>query len=442
MRTLRKITFFLVTCLVAGAIAQFEGGADFILTLKKHCRTDRTYTELRHEYRLSPKFSRLVHGCMPVRCPPDMSRSTIKRLLATDSRIARVEPDYRVEIIGMPDDPYFYKQWALHNREYPGADVRATEAWELCRGNRRILLAVIDTGIDYLHPDLAANIWRNPGEIPGNSRDDDANGYVDDIHGWSFAENRADPMDRHYHGTHVAGIIGAVGNNGKGVAGVMHNASIMALKGLNDEGHGWSSGLIAAVYYAVDNGARVINASWGGGGRLQAMIDALAYAESRGVIFVAACGNNYRDVDALPFYPASYGGGNVVSVAATDTKDSVAYFSNWGRNNVDLFAPGVTIYSTVLQGGYAFETGTSMAAPVVTGALGLLISFAPSMDWGEYVDALHATVRPLPQLNDRCTTGGRIDLYRLLREGVPRVRAMQAAILYVSGMLDRTRERK
>lgn len=442
MSILFKTNYLLITCLVAGAVARFDGRADFILTLKTNCRTDRTFIELRHQYNLSPKYSRLVHGFMPVRCPPDMSRSTVQRLLISDSRIASVEPDYRIEVIGMPNDPYFPKQWALHNRERPGVDIRATEAWGLHRGSRRLILAVIDTGIDYLHPDLAANMWRNTGEIPGNNRDDDGNGFVDDIYGWSFAEGTADPMDRHFHGTHVAGIIGAEGNNGRGVAGVMHRVSIMAVKGLSDEGHGWSSGLIAAVYYAVDNGARVINASWGGGGRQQAMVDALAYAESRGVIFVAACGNNNRDVDAEPFYPACYSGSNVVSVAATDTKDTLAWFSNWGRNNVDLFAPGVALFSTTLEGGYKPETGTSMAAPVVAGALGLLISFAPSMDWRECVDALYTNVRPLPQLQGICSTGGRLDLYRLLRKGVPRVRAMQAAILYVSGMLDRKRERK
>lgn len=427
--------------IVVNTSAVFDGQADFILTLKNACRTDRTFIDLRQQYNLTPKYNGLVHGCMPVRCPADISRATFKRLLESDARIACVEPDYRIDVVGIPDDPHFSKQWSLQNRLTPGADVRVVEAWGLHRGSKRIILAVIDTGIDYLHPDLAANIWRNPGEIPGNNRDDDGNGFIDDIYGWSFAEGNADPIDRHYHGTHVAGIIGAVGNNGIGVAGIMHNASIMAVKALSDQGHGWSSGLIAAIYYAVDNGARVINASWGGGGRQQAMVDALAYAESRGVIFVAACGNNRRDTDAEPFYPASYEGPNVVSVGATDTKDTLAWFSNWGVQNVDIFAPGVEIFSTVPGGEYAPETGTSMAAPIVTGALGLLVSFAPSMDWREHINALYASLQPLPQLQGYCVTGGRLDVYRLLRRGVPRVRAMQAAIMYVSGMLDRKKER-
>lgn len=436
MRTTYRNALLFVTVITVYATAQFAGRADFILTLKNGCHTDRTFIELRDEYNLTPKFSRHLHGCMPVRCPQSMSRSTVRRLLETDRRIARVEPDYRVGIVGAPNDPDFIRQWSLHNRILPGVDIRAIEAWGLHRGTRRIILAIIDSGIDYNHPDLAANMWHNPGEIPENNRDDDGNGFVDDIYGWSFAEGNADPIDRHYHGTHVAGTIGAVGNNGRGVSGIMQQVSLMAVKCLGDGGYGWSSGLIAGIYYAVDNGARVINASWGGSGRLQAMADALAYAESRGVIFVAAAGNDRRDNDQQPFYPASYEGDNIVSVAATDTKDSVAWFSNWGSTRVDLFAPGVDILSTVLDGGYALSTGTSMAAPHVVGALGLLLSFSPSMNWREGIEALYASVRPLPQLQGTCTSGGRLDLYQLLREGVPHARALQEAVLYLSGMLD------
>lgn len=424
------------------ASARFEGRADFILTLKNGCSTDRTFIELRRQYTLEPKFTRLIHGCMPVRSPAGMSRETVRRLLETDSRIARVEPDCRVEAVGIPDDPFFPRQWSLFNSVNPGVDIRAVEAWGLHQGTRRIILAVIDTGIDYLHPDLAANMWRNPGEIPGNNRDDDHNGYVDDLYGWSFHDPSGDPIDRYYHGTHVAGIIGAVADNGVGIAGVMQKVSIMAVKGLGDGGYGWASNMIAGIYYAVDNGARVINASWGGGGRVEAMADALVYAESHGVIFVAAAGNNRRDNDVGPFYPASYKGQNIVSVAATDTKDSLAWFTNWGSESVDLFAPGVEILSTVLDGGYMLQTGTSMSAPHVTGALGLLISFTPSLDWREHVDALYKTVRPLPWLREKCTTGGKLDLYRCLREGVPRVRAMQAAVLYLTGTRDRKQRKE
>ena len=438
----KRSTLLCIPVLALCATAQFDGGADFILTLKRSCSSDRTFTELKHQYGLTPKFNRLIHGYMPVRCPSDMSRSTLRQLLETDSRIARVEPDYRIAVAGTPNDPYFPKQWSLNNTVRPGVDIRVIEAWGLHRGTRRIILAVIDTGIDYLHPDLAANIWRNPGEIPCNNRDDDGNGFVDDIHGWSFAEGNADPIDRFYHGTHVAGIIGAVADNGTGIAGIMHHVSLMAVKSLGDGGFGWTSGLIAGIYYAVDNGARVINASWGGGGRLEAMVDALSYARSRGVIFVAAAGNDRRDTDVQPFYPASYEITNVVSVAATDTRDTLAWFSNWGRRSVDLFAPGVEIFSTFPHGEYANETGTSMAAPHVAGALGLLISFAPAMDWQEHIDALYASVQPLPQLKNRCATGGKLDMYQCLRKGVPRVQALQAAIMYLSGMLDRNRRKE
>jgi subtilisin family serine protease len=171
------------------------------------------------------------------------------------------------------------------------------------------------------------------------------------------------------------------------------------------------------------------------------MADALAYAESHGVIFVAAAGNDKHDNDVLPFYPASYEGPNVVSVAATDTRDNLAWFSCWGRKSVDLFAPGVAIFSTMPQGKYAPQTGTSMAAPHVAGALGLLISFAPTLNWREYINALYGTVQPLPWLHELCVTGGRLDLYQCLREGVPRLQTLQAAIMYLSGMLDQTQGR-
>jgi subtilisin family serine protease len=209
------------------------------------------------------------------------------------------------------------------------------------------MVGVIDTGIDYNHPDLAANVWTNPLEIPGNGIDDDGNGYVDDVHGYDFVNRDGDPMDDHGHGTHVAGTIAAVANNGIGVAGVSWHAKVMALKFLDAGGSGWVSDAVEALNYATDMGAKITNNSWGGGEYSTALRDAIAAANSAGAVFVAAAGNSANNNDATPFYPAGYEGPNVIAVAATDASDTLAVFSNFGRNTVQLGAPGVGIYSTV-----------------------------------------------------------------------------------------------
>ncbi len=434
------LNLLIITVIYIKASSQFIGRADYILTIKNEYRTHKNFLELKQNYKLIPKYYYMIHGFMPVRCPTDMSRNTIKRLLESDYRISRVEPDYRIDAIGIPNDPFFKKQWSLYNSTNQDKDVNAVKAWGLHKGSNKIIIAIIDTGIDYLHPDLFSNMWRNPGEIPGNKRDDDRNGFVDDIYGWSFDEGNADPIDRHYHGTHVAGIVGAVGNNNIGITGIMNKVSLMAVKGLGDFGFGWASNLIAGIYYAVDNGAKVINASWGGTGKLEAMKDAILYAKSKDVIFVAACGNNNRDNDIWPFYPASYEVSNVVSVAATDKNDNLAWFSNWGKNSVDIAAPGVDILSTVLKDNYNTETGTSMAAPHVTGTLGLMISFIPYLTTKEYLKVLYSSVNPMPILKDKCTSGGRLDIYKCLYTMIPNVKKYQTALLYLLEQEERNKK--
>ena len=272
----------------------------------------------------------------------------------TDRRILAVEPNYRLRIARTPNDPRFQQLWGMHNTGQTGgtvdADIDAPEAWDIATGvpgTSDVIVGVIDSGIDYLHPDLVDNMWVNPGEIPGNGIDDDGNGYIDDVHGYDFYGGDGDPSDAFGHGTHCAGTIAGVGNNGIGVAGVNWQCKVMALRFLNASGSGNTDDAILAIIYGVNNGAKILNNSWGGGGDSVALEYAIIYALERGVLFVAAAGNYGWNIDSDPYYPASYEISNVISVAATDDEDSMASFSNFGDDSVELGAPGVSILSTV-----------------------------------------------------------------------------------------------
>ena len=242
-------------------------------------------------------------------------------------------------------------------------------------------MAVVDTGVSYKHPDLAGNAWKNPGDPP-NGADDDGNGFSDDIFGADFFGNDNDPDDDGGHGTHVAGIIGAQGNNLLGVTGVNWEANIMALKFLDENGEGNTADAANAIDYAVAHGARIVNASWGGPSFSQALYGAIKRAGDRGTLVVAAAGNEGVNADVRPDYPAAFDLPNIVSVAATDRADQLLDFSNYGAKSVDLGAPGDDVYSTVPTlsdpSGYAAFSGTSMAAPFVAGAAALYLSKYPT----------------------------------------------------------------
>ncbi len=323
----------------------------------------------------------LVPGLREVELSAGVSVERALAAYRADARVLYAEPDYRVRLHVTPNDPMFGDLYGLNNTGQSGgradADIDAAEAWNVTTGSTSVVVAVIDTGIDYRHSDLAANVWSNTDEIAGNGVDDDRNGYVDDVRGWDFANNDNDPFDDNGHGTHVAGIIGAVGNNGVGVAGVAWRVRLMPLKFLAADGSGSLSGAIAALNYAVANGATISNNSWGGGGFSEALVNALVNARNAGHVFVAAAGNGGTDNDTAPHYPASYDLDNVVSVAATDRNDRLASFSNYGLNTVDVAAPGVSILSTTPNGGYGYRSGTSMAAPHVAGALALVRALHP-----------------------------------------------------------------
>ena len=272
-----------------------------------------------------------------------------------DHNVEYAEPNYIVHALLTPDDPSFSQLWGLHNFGQPvngttgpsDADTDAPEAWDITTGRSGVVIAVIDTGVAWDHPDFAGNIWVNTGETPGNGTDDDGNGYVDDIRGWDFVDNDNDPMDFHGHGTHVAGTIAGVGNNSRGITGVMWTARIMPLRFLDTLGSGTTADAISAIDYAIANGARVLNNSWGGNDSSQSLREAIERSDSAGAVFVAAAGNDGWDNESTPIYPASFDAANIISVAATDQDDNLASFSNYGATTVDVGAPGVNRYSTV-----------------------------------------------------------------------------------------------
>jgi subtilisin family serine protease/subtilisin-like proprotein convertase family protein len=365
---------------------------------------------------LGPEWS-IAPGLREVSLQPGVDLAAALAAYQSNPNVLYAEPDYRVQLQSVPDDPMFSTQWEMDNQAQEGgvldADIDAAEAWDKTTGSHNVVVAVIDTGVDYTHPDLAANMWVNPGEIAGDGIDNDHNGYVDDIHGYDFANKDGDPMDDHFHGTHVAGTIGAVGNNGIGVAGVSWSVQIMALKFLDASGGGFTSDAIAAVNYAVANGATVANASWGGGSSSKALKDALDHArdfgdEGKGMIFVAAAGNDGSNNDTTPFYPANYNDDNIVSVAATDHNDQLASFSNYGKTTVDIAAPGVNILSTFptqqtqamidagLPANYGSISGTSMATPHVTGVIALVRALHPLWSYNEIINQVLNTADVIP----------------------------------------------
>ncbi|WP_158442307.1 S8 family serine peptidase, partial [Planktothrix agardhii] len=354
-----------------------------------------------------------------------------------DPRIEYIEPDYIITLEDIqkpspaqeklatitpqattPNDPSYTQLWGLNNTGQSGgtadADIDAPEAWDIQKGNPNLVIGVIDTGVDYNHPDLVGNIWTNPGEIAGDGIDNDNNGYIDDTRGWDFAYNDNNPMDVHGHGTHVSGTIAGKGNNGVGVTGVAWNAKIMPLKFLDDSGSGATSNAILAINYATAKGVKLTNNSWGGGGYSQALSDAINTAGQQGALFIASAGNSSLNTDTTPSYPASYNLSNIISVASTTRTDGLSSFSNYGATTVDLGAPGSDIYSTTPGANYATYSGTSMASPHVTGAAALLWSQNPTWTAQQVKDKLLQTTDPISALSGKSVSGGRLNINNAL----------------------------
>lgn len=341
-------------------------------------------------------------------------------------------------------DPDFSKQWGMN-------DIGVKDAWTVSTGSPEMIVAVIDTGVDYTHEDLLPNLWRNSKEIEGNGIDDDNNGFVDDMIGWDFVSNDNLPYDLAVeptdllmgggnpgHGTHCAGNVAAKGNNSLGIAGVAPNVKIMSLRFLSEKGEGTSADAIKAIKYAVDNGARVLSNSWGSEGEdsaeeaeNKALREIIAYAQEKGTLFIAAAGNGHQgkgydnDTDAAPGYPASYDHETIISVAAVDVNNQLGSFSNWGAKTVDIGAPGVDVYSTIVGGSYSnyvidlgpFQItwdGTSMAAPHVAGAAALYWSAHPTKTWREVKAAIIGSAQEIPALSGKAVSNGKLDVKALM----------------------------
>jgi len=347
----------------------------------------------------------------------NLTEKTIEQVIMeceASPEIEYAEPNYKVFALEKPNDPEYPQLWGLNNIGQTGgvndADIDAEEAWNAQKGSRQIIVGVIDTGIDYNHEDLQANMWRNPREIPNNNLDDDNNGYVDDYFGWDFLYEDKDPFDDNQHGTHVSGTIGAVGNNLRGVVGVNWTVSLMALKFLDGQGSGSTSDAIEAIVYASDMGAKILNNSWGGGGESQALRDAIIYSMNKGVLFVAAAGNDGKNTDQDPNYPSNYDVENVISVAASTDNDKLAGFSNYGEKTVDLAAPGEFIYSTVPNNRYASLSGTSMATPHVAGAAALIWANYPGESWEDVKFRLFGATDYVFNLQNKNLLDGRLNV--------------------------------
>lgn len=376
------------------------------------------------------------HNLEVVEIAKGISLDAAQEFYREDPNVLYVEPDYPLRAFLEPPpsnptppdeptdppttDPRYAEQWGLHNDGQtggtPDVDINAPQMWERVLGDKNLAIAVIDTGINYTHPDLVKNVWVNPGEIAGNNIDDDNNGVVDDIHGYNAIDNNGDPMDDHGHGSHCAGVIGAEGLNTDGGRGVMQDVTIIGCKFLDASGGGETSGAIACLEYLRNLKIRsehpvnvfATSNSWGGGPASEALQDAIQAHQNEGILFLAAASNDTFDNDVVDTYPADYPLANIISVAATDHVDEKAWFSNYGKKTVHIGAPGVDILSTVLGSDYEKMSGTSMATPFAAGLAGMIKAHMPELNYLQVKNLLMAGGVPNAALEGKTVSGRRI----------------------------------
>ncbi|MBI2027493.1 MAG: S8 family serine peptidase [Deltaproteobacteria bacterium] len=376
---------------------------------------------------------------------PDVSSKELAESLSKHPLIQYAEPDYIVYTMGgekkkkqdttipLPAEDNVSGPDPKLTNSYGLLKIEAPKAWEIHRGTSEVIIAIIDSGIDYRHDDLSTNLWYNTGEV-GSYEDDknkthnrqtdgidnDGNGYIDDVIGWDFRNNDGKPYDDNDHGTHVAGIAGAIGDNSLGSSGVTKDVRLMILKFIHSDGSGKVSDAIKAISYAIKNGAKVLSNSWGGASFSQSLQEAIVLTAENNMLFVAAAGNGGDDskgdnIDKEPVYPAAFDLSNIISVAATNRSDKLEFFSNYGSTNVDFAAPGADIFSTLPNNKYGNFSGTSMATPYVAGAAALLLGFNSNLTTLEIKQALMDSVDPLAGLKNKTVTGGRLNVYKAIQ---------------------------
>ena len=334
-----------------------------------------------------------------------VSLEDLRARLRGSDRVLRVEDDGPIAISKNANDPGVSDQYAIKQKD--DHDIDAPGAWTDRTSCAKV--AVLDTGVQSNHPDLKSNLWENTND-PSNGRDDDGNGVIDDRFGGDVVDGKGSGDDKQGHGTHVAGIIGARGNNDRGIAGLCWSVKIVAVRVLDADGRGYSSSGIAGLDYAIKAGAKVINASFGGSTGSEIARDAIQQAKSKGVLVVAAAGNDGVNDDEKPVFPAAYPDSNILSVAATNSKDKLASFSNFGAKTVDLAAPGDRIASTFWKSDYAYMSGTSMAAPYVAAAAAMLRKEHSSWSVGDISSRLRKHGDPLKALKGKTTSGERLNI--------------------------------
>ena len=383
--------------------------------------------------RLHDRVEDRIENADGVEAIDDLDNADVATTVAEYSKLPEVEyaePNYEINLDAseegplvpvLPHDPQFEDQWALSNSGQKGgkkgADISATLAWAKTTGSENIVVAVLDTGVDYNHEDLSANIWTRPDSMAPYH--DNELGTIDDVNGFNAIDSGADPMDDNGHGTHCAGIIGAEGENDLGIAGVNWKVQIMPLKFMNAGGSGTTKDAIEAINYAIERkkagvNVRIISASWGSTQRSKALEAIIRKAYENDILFVAAAGNSSTDNDRLPHFPSSYNVPNVISVAALDRHDQLASFSNFGAKSVAVAAPGVDILSTWLGNQYEEKSGTSMATPVVSGVAALVLAEHPKMSVDDLRKKLLASTDPIVALKGKTATGGRINAAKAL----------------------------
>ena len=308
--------------------------------------------------------------------------------------------------------PKQYKElWGMTG----AAGIEAQEAWKLTKGDKFLKVAVIDTGVDYTHKDLKHQMWVNKAERDGEPGvDDDGNGYVDDIHGYDFANDDGDPQDGNGHGTHCAGTIGAA-HNKTGVRGVLGKVQLVGIKFLTDRGSGTTAGAIKAIDYATKLKVQVMSNSWGGGGYSKLLEEAIERANDAGIVFVAAAGNSRANNDEKPHYPSNYETENVIAVASHTSSDKLSYFSCFGKTTVDVSAPGSAIMSTWKGGGYKSISGTSMATPHVSGIVGLMLSRDKDLTPAEVKKRLLDSCHEKDAYLDKVVCNGRVSALKAIK---------------------------